>query len=198
MIIIAGQVDFYLPQKIRKTPEFNDTAVMPCAIDLYAKRCYFDGMRDISFGEAPIKNRTIKLIIKTVFNGKLPLKNNENFDYELMDPKILEMTLGEMHAEFKKVGVELDADAKKMGKTLNDGEERLKDDFLYLKQGEKLAVYTVFEDEEDPSKIEISTDEFWSYPKHSQISKVDKEILKRRTEKFFSDKKIVFIDEENE
>lgn len=199
VIIIADRIDFNLPEKIRKTPEFNDTAVMPCAIDLSSKLCYFDGMKDISFGgSAPVKNRTIKLIIKTIFNGKLPLKNNENFDYDLIDPQLPEMTLAELHKTYKEANAENSADVKRMGKSLHDGEERRKDDFLYLKRGERLAVYTIFEDEEDPSKIEISTDECWSYPKRAQISKVDKEILKRRTEKYFPNQKVVFLDEEIE
>ncbi len=199
MIIIADSIDFNLPQKIRKTPEFTETAVMPCAIDLTAKRCYFDGMRDLSFGgSAPVKNRTIKLIVKTVFNGKLPLKNNENFDYDILDRNATEVTLAELHKSYKEADAENSADIKRMGKTLGDGDVRIKDGFLYLKHGERLAVFGVFEDEDNPTVVEIGTDDFWSYPKKSKISKNDTAILKKRTKEFFKDKKVSFIDGEFE
>lgn len=197
VIIIAEYMDFNLQEKVRKTPNFNDTAIIPCAVDLLAKRCYFDGMRDISLGgSTPVKNRTIKLIIKTVFNGKLPIENNENYDYDLIDRKLPETTLAELYRNFKKADAENFADTKRMGKSLGDGDVQFKDDFLYLKHGERLAVFSVFEDEDNPSVVEIGTDEFWRYPKRAKISNNDKKLLKKRTEKFFKDKQVSFLDDE--
>ena len=83
-----------------------------------------------------------------------------------------------------------------MGKSLGDGDVQFKDDFLYLKHGERLAVFSVFEDEDNPSVVEIGTDEFWRYPKRAKISNNDKKLLKKRTEKFFKDKQVSFLDDE--
>lgn len=198
VVIIADYMDLNLIQKIRKTPNFTDTAVIPCVIDLSSKRCYFDGMRDISLGgSSPVKNRTIKLIVKTVFNGRLPLKNNENFDFDILDRNTPETTLAELHKSYKEANVENSAETKRMGKRLHEGDIQLKDDFLYLKHGDRLAIFSVFEDEENPNIIEITTDDLWSYPKRSKISKNDRVLLKKRTVEFFKDKKVVFdIDDE--
>lgn len=193
VVIITDYMDFNLSQKIRKTPNFTDTAVIPCVIDLSAKRCYFDGMRDISLGgSSPVKNRTIKLIVKTVFNGRLPLKNNENFDYDILDRNTTETTLAELHKCYKEANAENSAETKRMGKRLRDGETQIKDDFLYLKHGDRLAVFGVFEDEENPDVVDIGIDDFWSYPKKSKISKNDIALLRKRTREFFKDKKVVF------
>jgi len=97
VIILADRIDFNLPEKIRKAQNFNDTAVIPCVIELSSKRCWFDGLKEVSLGgSTPVKNRTIKLITKIVFNGKLPLKNNEDFDYSTIDRQTLEMTIGDI------------------------------------------------------------------------------------------------------
>ncbi len=185
VIILADYIDVQIPSVVRKKRSCNEMAILPCVVDLSAKRCYFDGMKEYYMSTKPTKNRTIDLIIKMVFDGKLPLENNDSFDYEKIDPKLPEMTLYEMLKEFKDADKDIEKEIKKMGESLKNGETKRVDDSLYIKVGDKLAVYMIFEDEENPDVVEIGEDNCWSYPKRLQISKKDKAVLRGQVNAFF-------------
>jgi|GEM_PF-3555584 len=193
IIIIADYIDVQIPSVARKRRNCNEMAILPCVVDLSAKRCYFDGMKDYYMSTKPTRNRTVELIVKMVFNGKLPLENNDSFDYEKIDPKLPQMTLYEMLKEFKDAGKDIEKEIKKMGETLTNGEIKRIDDSLYIKMDDKLAVYMIFEDEENTDAVEIGEDDCWSYPNRLQISKKDKAVLRKNVTEYFSQSNIEFV-----
>ena len=185
VIILADYVDVQMPSVARKKRSCNEMAILPCVVDLSAKRCYFDGMKEYYMSTKPTRNRTVDLIVKMVFDGKLPLENNDSFDYEKIDPQLPETTLYEIFKAFKDADKDIEKEIKKMGETLKSGEAKRIDDSLYIKMNDKLAVYMIFEDEETPDIIEIGEDDCWSYPKRLQISKKDKMVLRKQVTEFF-------------
>ena len=185
VIILADYVDVQMPSVARKKRSCNEMAILPCVVDLSAKRCYFDGMKEYYMSTKPTRNRTVDLIVKMVFDGKLPLENNDSFDYEKIDPQLPETTLYEIFKAFKDADKDIEKEIKKMGETLKSGEAKRIDDSLYIKMNNKLAVYMIFEDEETPDIIEIGEDDYWSYPKRLQISKKDKMVLRKQVTEFF-------------
>lgn len=217
VIILADYIDHNIPEPVRNLPDFENTAIVPCVADFSCNRYYFDGKKDINFGFGkPAKNIAIDLIIKYVFDKKLPLKGNDKFDYsQFKDADYTpDTTLWFFISDLiKAVLQEIKAsksNAKKYGKSLKDGEMLYEDDELYIKKAEKLAIFTAmadYEDNTDPDLIDETTKkghtlgvivpDTWSYPKKNKISKKDRKELKEKAKEFFVQKgfeKIEFID----
>lgn len=103
VIILTDYADPDVPTLARKRRECNETALLPCVVELEARRCVFDGMREIYMlgsTPTPAKNLAIDLIKKVVFGGRLPLKDNDAFDMSQMDAQLPETVLWDYIREF--------------------------------------------------------------------------------------------------
>ncbi|MBQ8338400.1 MAG: hypothetical protein IJY33_04580, partial [Oscillospiraceae bacterium] len=188
LIILADRADEVVTASIRKLPDFEDSALIPCIVDLSQKRVYFDGLKDPTVSGmlgSSSKNFAIRLIKKIVFGGRLPLKNNDQFDYSRIDKELLEKSLYdfvvEMRAEFK----DLKNESQKIAKNMVYDEIKIHEDSLYIKHGERVAEFTVLRDESEQD-IGIICDEFWIYPKKQKISNKDKKELKERITNYYA------------
>ena len=196
LIILADKADEAVTASVRKLPDFEETALVPCIVDLSSKKVYFDGLSDPTIsgmtGTSP-KNYAHKLITKIVFGGKLPLENNHQFDYSRIDSELLEKTLYDFIIEMQSALKDSKNESKKIAKNMVYDEIKIHEESLFIKLGERVAEFTVFGDENEQD-IGIMCDDFWIYPKKQKISKKDKKELKDRITNFYAGRAIDFLD----
>lgn len=168
VIVIADSIDHRIPELVRKLPEFHETAVVPCVVDLYTARCYFDGMKEPRISGAIAKNMAIELVKKMVFDGRLPLRGNEQMVYTAALCENLDTPLSEYVKQFFAQEKESKASAKRLMSAMGDGDLQQQDDLLYIKREERVASFLVAETQED--HVVIFEDDCWSYPKHHKIA----------------------------
>ena len=195
MILADSVTDFEVLSLVRKLPDFEETAIVPCVVDLYAKRCYFDGVKDIYMHGStpkPAKNFAIDLIRNIVFGGRLPLKNNPHYDYDQIDKGVLEKPFVEFVRECtKEFYQEVQKDkriSRHLAKTMQDGELVQKDDTLYIKRGDRTAVFLTVED--TPDRVCVLVEDCWCYPKHHKISKALLADMKSQIQEHFSKQQV--------
>lgn len=199
MIIFADRVNVNIPKLVRKLPNFDNTAIIPCVVDIYAKRFYFDAMKEIYIlgaQEKPSKNFAIDLLVKVVFNGRLPLKGNDNLDYSRIKKDLIDKTFFEYIKDFYSEYKKENQVSKKIVKSMRDGELLHKDEIVYLKRGDRVAVFPIVLDNES-KLIEILVSGYWDYPKCNKISKTTLKSLKQQIEAYFYEKgiKAIFVDD---
>lgn len=90
VVIIADKVSEDVITLVRNVDSKESSVILPCIIDLNVNKCYFDGMKTIQLVGPTPKNVAVNLIKKLVFNGKLHLKNNTNYDYSRIDKGVIE------------------------------------------------------------------------------------------------------------
>lgn len=198
IIIMAESADEEVIKKVRKLPNFETNAILPCIVDLNARRCYFDGMKDVYISGitgVPPKNIAINLVKKFVFAGRLPLKGNLNYDYSNMSKDMLEQPLFDFIKEFYQETKREKFLSRKISQTMKDGEIREKDDEIFIKRGERVASFLILENESDC--LQICTDEYWSFPNHLKISKTVFADLKEQVREYYAQKNlnVEFLDE---
>ena len=199
MIIFAERVDLNIPKLVRKLPNFDNTAIIPCVIDIYAKKFYFDAMKEIYIlgtQEKPAKNIAVDLVVKVLFNGRLPLKDNANLDYSKIEKDFIDKPFFEYIKEFYSEYKKENRFINKTIKSMRDGELLCKDEFVYLKRGDRVAVFPIISNNESKT-IEILVSGYWEYPKCNRISKITLKSLKLQIEEYFCEKGIqaIFLDE---
>ncbi len=197
VIILADRVDASIPSLIRKQKEFNETAILPCAVDLSIGRYYFDGYKDAYMFGKPVKNYAVDLIIALLFKGRLPLKNNDAFDYSNIDREILDDTFFEYCKKFKAEAKTDKKNALKIVKEMQDGEIQVTKDAVYIKKNTKTAELIICSDE-DERPISLLSDGCWFHPNHTRISKKMYAEIKADVKKYYESQNIdvEFLDED--
>ncbi len=196
LIILADKADEAVTTTVRKLPDFEEKALVPCIVDLSQKRVCFDGLKDPTISGmlgTSSKNFAIRLIKKIVFGGRLPLKNNDQFDYSRIDKELLEKSLYDFIVEMRSEFKDSKNKSKKIAKNMVYDEIKIHEESLYIKLGERVAEFTVLDDENEHD-IGIMCDEFWIYPKKQKISKRDKKELKERITNFYAGRAVEFLD----
>lgn len=180
VIILADRVAENIRRLVRN-PENKFAAecvILPCIYDFENNRVLFDGMKEpfvagMSRG-IPSKNRAIKLIIKAVFGGRLPLKGNSEFtDFRAED---VNMSLWEYVREFNKEMRGISREEKRLISVLKDREVKLNDEIIYCKLGERTAAFAACVDDDGLRHVELSG--YWFMPKKNRMSINDTETIK--------------------
>lgn len=181
--IFAHRIDEKLRAELHKTVckssgDGMDVSFLTCVIDLENNVCVFNSLRApyIGFGY-PVINRGIRLIKKIVFNGSLPLADNNNlleplkdFDTEQSLWDFWQFTTSEMKAEDKK-------DNKRFME-MNHGEITSEDDCIYVKWEDR-GILLLVELDEDTKTVKSEAPEYWYYPKVNPISKATASEIKK-------------------
>jgi len=198
VIILADRVDASIPSLIRKQKEFDETVILPCAVDLSIGRYYFDGYKDAYFSGKPVKNYAVDLITALLFKGRLPLKDNDAFDYSNVDREILDTTLFEWCKTFKEENKAEKKATLKAVKNMQDGEIQVTEDAVYIKKNEKTAEFIICS-EEDERPVSLLSDGCWFYPNHTRISKKMYAEIKADVKKYYESQSIdvEFLDDED-
>ena len=163
-----------------------DTAFLPCVIDLENSTCVFNSLRAPYTGFAyPVINRGIRIIKNILFDGSLPIANNENrlvplddFDLEQSLWDFWSFTKSELKAEDKK-------DNKRF-KEMVHGEIITDDGCIYVKWEER-GVLLFTELNEAAKTAEIEAPDFWFYPKVNPIAKKTMAEIREAVSEHFSD-----------
>lgn len=188
VIILADSVSYEIPALARElTNEKQDKLIVPAVVDFAANRYYFNPSKehyDPSFMSQPARNIARKMIIKTLFAGKLPYKNNKNLVTSEPDGIDLEMSLWDYIKKEKSESQDSDKAVKKIAKKLNDGEVAIDEDVIFCKLGNSTAMIMTFTSEEDDTLLEVLLPDFWIHPKTNTMSKKDKAIVKKKVENF--------------
>ncbi len=196
VIILAACADFTVLQSVRKLPKYENTAIVPCVVELNTKKCYFDGFND-GVIKKTAKNFAIDVIRKIVFNNRLPVKDNPHFDLSrkpAVDPETPLFDFVKSLTTSATQKKELDEQtARSMRK--NDVVE--KDGSLYISSNGKVTVFPYFEEPETKS-VEILIDVVWYYPKRQRISAAETANIKTRLRRHFANRieNFRFSDEE--
>lgn len=161
-----------------------DNSFLPCIIDLQNRICIFNSLCSSEIIIKPVKNVGIKFIKNYIFDGILPLINNEY----MLDPSLLDKDIDLNQSLFDfwqstKLELKHDDDKeKKLFEEMNHKDIVLKDDYLYVKWFDKGIVVWVGFDEEEKVADVLDFDS-WDYPNISIISrKVVKELKKMITD----------------
>lgn len=149
-----------------------DDCYLPCVIDLERKLCSFNSMKfpELGLGRHAI-NIGIKYISKTIFEGQLPLKNNDNFAVVDTDC-CLDDSLWTFWKNTKK---EVVGDEKGRRKRFEKMEHKQiifdkEDEFIYVKWENKGLWLSVILNE-DTRIVEVDSIHSWDYPKSNMIAK---------------------------
>ncbi|MBQ8683854.1 MAG: hypothetical protein IJ518_05005 [Clostridia bacterium] len=199
VIILTNIAEPDIPALVRKKREYNDTAILPCVVELSSRRCWFDGKREVYMAGSlptPAKNRAIDLIVKVVFGGHLPLKGNDAFDYSCMEPDFPETTLIEYFQEFWREWRKDKNDTAKIAARMHGGEVLEKEDLLFIKYNGRVTTFLM---DKEAEAIVLFPSETWEYPKQQRISKADRATLKEKAVRYFAGKNqtVIFADAED-
>ncbi len=184
VIILADSIGENLPSFRIQTKESQNEVVLPCIVDFSTGRYYFDGRKipqDISSKSSlsdsymPIKNSAINLIIKTVFAGQLPLKNNNNFTQ--FDGISLETTFWDyMKKNFKDISFF----AYILPYIIKEEQIIFSKKQLYFKTNRKVIAWKYIIDKDNNKKIKIFPDISYVIPKFKFISKDDRILIQKK------------------
>lgn len=191
VIILADSVSAEIPELSRKlTDEKQNKIIVPAVVDFSVNRYYFNPGREYyepTFFSVPARNLARKMIIRTLFAGKLPYKNNENitiFEYKGID---MEMSFWDFAKQELQDSVEFEKYLKKTAKKLNDGDIFMdEENMIFCKINNKTVIITVEVNEEDNSIYDVLVPDLWVHPKPYKISKKDKSIIKEKIEKYLT------------
>ena len=189
-----------LPQLVtEQTGDGFDNCFLPLVLDFSSGICYFDGQRLPYIGYAyPCKNRAYRLAKKYVFGGRIPLRGNTEYlmSFGDVDP---EMTLWAFWKRMKKEIVDSERENKRIFASLSDGRCLYKEEYLYIKIGNR-GVVLAAEQSEGGTCVTVDTPVAWDFPKANAISKKDTaRILQIAKEHFASSGHTVrFADPDND
>ena len=182
----------------------DDRSVIFCAVELSAGKYYFDNQKEPDLVAPPVKNRTVRLMRRTVFGGRIPLRDNPH-----MLPEPQWMNRDEIHPEeslwgfmrrMQKELKGLSRREKKMLREMPANTVLLDDEWLYCKIGDRVCMMTVEDDETDPRKKRVILSENWYFPKSNRISKTNAAAIRRLTEEFLRNRgfEVTFEKPQNE
>ncbi len=133
------------------------------------------------------RNRGIRLIRKKFFRNKLKLKNNYNFVKPIFNDRAFdrEQTLWQLlKSEFNEI-VLIERKNNQIFKKLSDKQVVFKDDFLYIKCGER-GVSLLVELNEETKIATVDSFDMWDYPKANKISKNTIALIKKLAISYFA------------
>ncbi len=165
-----------------------DNSILPCVINLKKGEIIFNSVAlpDV-FASNYARNRGIRLIRKKFFRNKLELKNNYNFVKPIFNDKAFdrEQTLWQLlKSEFDEI-ILIERKNNQIFKKLSDKQVVFKDDFLYIKYGER-GVSLLVEFNEETKIATIDSFDMWDYPKANQISKNTIAVIKKLAISYFA------------
>ncbi|MBR2447887.1 MAG: hypothetical protein IKB29_02770 [Clostridia bacterium] len=198
IIFLCDRVDGAVLANVREDCNYTDDGnlVLPVVYDALTKQYHLNALYEyFVFSVMTTKNYLLNSIKKIVFSGKLPLDNNDRFDYSNEISVWQDKTLGELIDDIKEEEKKEKQYIKNIAEQLTDGQVLFHDDMLYLKHDGKLASYLVLPEEENPNEVFLWDVDVWEVPKMREISKKDQEILKQMaTDYFKSQNKIAVFD----
>ncbi len=164
-----------------------DNSILPCVVNFKKSEVIFNSVALPNvFSLNLARNRGIRLIRKKFFRNKLKLKNN-NFVKSIFNDKSFnrEQTLWQLlKSEFDEI-VLIERKNKQIFKKLSDKQVVFKDDFLYIKYGER-GVSLLTELNEETQIATIDSFDMWDYPKANQISKNTIAVIKNLAISYFA------------
>lgn len=181
VLILAESVSPYVFEKAVKCSQNNyDGCFMPCVADLSSGRYYFDSLKETFMAAIPQKNKTISLITRLAFGGKLPLKDNDKMLPCEIDSEIFEMTLWDLIKLYRKSVKEGEEETGKFINKMKTDEVRIDESLVFYKMEKKTAVMMFSEDEENEKKIEVTLDAEYEYPVNGKFTISEMNRIKKR------------------
>ena len=168
--------------------EMKDRNVLFSAVELSTAKYYFDNQKEPYMFAPPVKNRTVRMIHRTVFGGRPSLRSNPH-----MLPEPLWLKRDEFHPEdslwsfMARAQKELKGigrSEKKRFREMPSDTVTMDDGWLCCKLGERVSTMMVDDDENNPQKKQVILSLNWSYPKSNRISKKDNATIRALTEEF--------------
>jgi hypothetical protein len=201
LIFLCDRVEQSVLNCVREDCGYNEdeeTVVIPLVYDGLTRQYYFNAFYEYNLFVKSTKNYLLDSIKKVVFGGKLPLENNDRFDYSNEISVWQDKTLGDLLDDIKEEEKKEKQFIKNTAEQLTDGQTLFHDDTLYVKYNGKLASYYAFYEEEKPNDISLWSADSWDYPKETEISKKDKAVLEKIAIDYFEaqGKKATFDPEE--
>lgn len=165
-----------------------DNSILPCVVNFKKSEIIFNSVAlpDV-FASNYARNRGIRLIRKKFFRNKLKLKNNYNFVKPIFNDRAFdrEQTLWQLlKSEFNEI-VLIERKNNQIFKKLSDKQVVFKDDFLYIKCGER-GVSLLVELNEETKIATVDSFDMWDYPKANKISKNTIALIKKLAISYFA------------
>ena len=201
VIFLTDRIDQTVLSSVRKDDSMDDDEngiVIPVVYDALSRQYYFDAFYEYNLFVKATKNYLLDSIKKVVFGGKLPLENNDRFDYSNEISIWQDKSLGELLDDMKESEKREKQFVKDTYEQLMDGQMLYKDETLYIRHNGKLAAFMTFE-EDNPNDVFLFELDLWQYPRETEISKKDQNALRQLAIDYFSarGKMVVFdIDDE--
>ncbi len=189
VIFLCERAEQSVLDKVRADCDYteHDNIVLPLVYDAFSKKYYFNALYEyLVFIIMTTKNYLLNSIKKVVFGGKLPLENNDRFDYSNEISVWYDKTLGELLDDIKETDKKDKQFVKDTAEQLSDGQVLYHDESLYLKHKGKLASYLVVIEEDKPDDVYLWDVDIWDYPNQTDISKKDQEALKKMATDYFA------------
>lgn len=200
VIFLTDRADQTVLGKVRSEDTMDeDGVVVPLVYDALSRQYFFNALCEYNLFVKSTKNYLLDSIKKVVFGGKLPLENNDRFDYSNEISIWQDKTLGELIDDIKESNNKEKQFVKDTAEQLMDGQALYQDETLYIKHNGKLAAFITCEEEDKPNDVFLIDFNLWEYPRETEISKKDQAVLKQMATDYFNarGKMVVFdIDDE--
>lgn len=176
IVIFSRKVDDILDRELldlldKGNGDGFDISVLPCVVDMDARKCTFDSMSDPYMGmQYPVKNRGIRMIRRYLFGGKFPYAISTEYLDSMADPEELDKSLWHFWYELIKENRLDEKRFKKLFKKMEHQEICFDGDYLYLKWGDR-GIWQAVELDEDQKLAKIDAVEMWIYPKTNKVAK---------------------------
>jgi hypothetical protein len=196
LIFLCDRVEQAVLNNVRADYGYNKNRtalVLPFVYDALMRQYYYSACYEYNLVVKPAKNYLLKTIKKVVFGGKLPLENNDRFDYSNEVSVWQDKTLGELMDDIKAKAYEKKHLAEKLAGQLLNGQCFFCDDELYISHNGKIAEILVFPDEENPQKMLLWEPDYWESPKKTPISEKDKEVIQQIAIDYFKNQDLEAI-----
>jgi len=204
-VILANTVSPDVAAKLVEAEIRTDNRhVIFCAVELSTAKYYFDNQKEPYMFAPPVKNRTVRMIHRTVFGGRPSLRSNPHMLPEPMwlkrDDFHPEDSLWSFMQRTQKEIKGLGRREKKMLQEMPSHTVTMEDGCLYCKLEERVSAMTVDDDETDPQKKQVTLSLNWYYPKSNRISKKDNTTIRALTEEFLRGQgfEVTFVEPETE
>jgi hypothetical protein len=191
LIFLCDRVEQSVLNCVREDCGYNEdeeTVVIPLVYDGLTRQYYFNAFYEYNLFVKSTKNYLLDSIKKVVFGGKLPLENNDRFDYSNEVSVWQDKTLGDLLDDIKANDKKDKEFVKNTAEQLSDGQFLFREEELYVKHNGKLALFIAFPDEDKPQKMLLWEPDSWEYPKQTEISKKDQKVLKEMATAYFETK----------
>ena len=188
VIFLTDRTDQTVLSSVRKDDSMDDDEngiVIPVVYDALSRQYYFDAFYEYNLFVKATKNYLLDSIKKVVFGGKLPLENNDRFDYSNEISIWQDKSLGELLDDMKESEKREKQFVKDTYEQLMDGQMLYKDETLYIKHNGKLAAFITCE-EDKPNEVLLFDFNLWEYPRETEISKKDQNALRQLAIDYFS------------